>query len=178
MNLKIEHLYIAYTVSELLSVVSNSGLFIYFVFDLLFHLTLSFPVKLYSYLHFYSFWIQPPVVDSSYKCQMKPYQLSWALDLGNKMQKEHWEWAIRMFRVPLIFLYWKGKREKRNGKMTFVEEKKSSKYHKIDLCFIWNFPLFVTFISLLISREQKRYGVTPLKKAVDLQRLTEVVSIG
>ncbi|KAJ6355166.1 hypothetical protein OIU77_005707 [Salix suchowensis] len=26
--------------------------------------------------------------------------------------------------------------------------------------------------------EQKRYGVTPLKKAVDLQRLTEVVSIG
>jgi hypothetical protein len=53
MNLKIEHLYIAYAASELLSVVSNSGLFIYFVFDLLFHLTLSFPVKLYSFLPFF-----------------------------------------------------------------------------------------------------------------------------
>ncbi|KAG5226015.1 NEDD8 ultimate buster [Salix suchowensis] len=51
------------------------------------------------------------------------------------------------------FFQWKGKRENRKGKMTFVEEMKSCK-------------------------EQKRYGVTPLKKAVDLQRLTEVVSIG
>jgi hypothetical protein len=37
-------------------------------------------------------------------------------------------------------LYWKGKRENRNGKMTFVEEMKSSKYHKIDLCFFMELP--------------------------------------
>ena len=31
---------------------------------------------------------------------------------------------------------------------------------------------------LIICREQKKYGKTPLKKPVDLQRLNELVSIG
>lgn len=43
------------------------------------------------------------------------------------------------------------------------------------------FLLYYSFIYLLIETicsEQKKYGLTPMKKAVDIKRLNELVSIG
>jgi len=80
MNLKIEHLYIACAASELLSVVSNSGLFIYFVFDLLFHLTLSFPVKLYSFLPF--LFILNTISCCGFQLQVPDEALSVVMSIG------------------------------------------------------------------------------------------------
>lgn len=46
------------------------------------------------------------------------------------------------------------------------------------MMFIDFFIFFISVSEQFLSREQKQYGVTPLKKAVDLERLKELVTIG
>lgn len=92
------------------------------------------------------------------------------------MQKEHCGLAIKMFLVLLIFLLSRRLREPKNRKKIFGDEMKlCGCLSKID--FSLSFCPYC-YLNKQIGREQKKYGTTPLKKAVDLQKLNQLVSIG
>lgn len=69
-----------------------------------------------------------------------------------------------MFRLLLIFLSRKGQREHRNWRMTFVEEMKSGVCHRIDFCFVRNYPLLV-LIRLINSQGAKTIWSNTLKES-------------